>query len=473
MKCSIELRVGGSVGPLRVELGSIDRECHGAEDVGLRLEEAKRLLERLQEELVRRQIAEFLERRHRCARCRRLYRTRGHHAVRLRSAFGDLTLQSPRWRACPCRHAGSPASFSPLAELLPGRTTPELEHLLARWSAYGAFEAVARLLRDVLPIGRRLTGVAVRAEVQRVGRHIEADLGPEEYFYNGGSQRELDASAEPGRPVTVGLDGGYVRGRERPPGGTGCFEVIAGKSIPEEAEAKVFASVRRVDKKPKRRLHEVLASQGVVPRQQVTFLSDGGDTVRELPRFLHPNADHILDWFHVAMRIEQLLQTARGMPIEQAVDAPSREEVVHQLERAKRFLWHGNALRGLDTVHELAEDLHAAVQTDREEGRLPPVPLRKLVRGLDEFASYIAANRESIPNYGERYRYGERIATGFVESAINQVFSRRFVKKQQMRWTPLGAHLLLQVRTAELNGDLRALFERWYPGLAEEALPAA
>ena len=38
------------------------------------------------------------------------------------------------------------------------------------------------------------------------------------------------------------------------------------------------------------------------------------------------------------------------------------------------------------------------------------------------------------------------------------------VKKQQMRWTPEGAHLLLQVRTQVLNDDLRATFRRWYPG---------
>ena len=73
----------------------------------------------------------------------------------------------------------------------------------------------------------------------------------------------------------------------------------------------MFAGVRRVDTKPKRRLNEVLRSQGVLPRQHVTFLSDGGDTVRELPAYLHPNAEHILDWFHIAMRIEQLSQTAR------------------------------------------------------------------------------------------------------------------------------------------------------------------
>ena len=46
-----------------------------------------------------------------------------------------------------------------------------------------------------------------------------------------------------------------------------------------------------------------------------------------------------------------------------------------------------------------------------------------------------------------------RISTRFVESTINRVISRRFVKKQQMRWTPRGAHLQLQVRVNVLNGD--------------------
>jgi len=39
------------------------------------------------------------------------------------------------------------------------------------------------------------------------------------------------------------------------------------------------------------------------------------------------------------------------------------------------------------------------------------------------------------------------------------------VKKQQMQWSSIGAHYLLQVRTATLNGDLPGHFERWYPGL--------
>ena len=49
------------------------------------------------------------------------------------------------------------------------------------------------------------------------------------------------------------------------------------------------------------------------------------------------------------------------------------------------------------------------------------------------------------------------------------------VKKQQMAWTERGAHLLLQVRTRVLNGDLEETFRRWYPqfrsGPEQQPLP--
>jgi hypothetical protein len=52
-------------------------------------------------------------------------------------------------------------------------------------------------------------------------------------------------------------------------------------------------------------------------------------------------------------------------------------------------------------------------------------------------------NRHLMPNYGERYRQGEAIATGCVESTVNEVVNQRFCKKQQMQWPKEGAHLLL------------------------------
>jgi hypothetical protein len=40
------------------------------------------------------------------------------------------------------------------------------------------------------------------------------------------------------------------------------------------------------------------------------------------------------------------------------------------------------------------------------------------------------------------------------ESAVNQVLNHRMCKRQQMRWSSRGAHLLAQVRCAVINGDL-------------------
>ena len=90
----------------------------------------------------------------------------------------------------------------------------------------------------------------------------------------------------------------------------------------------------------------------------------------------------------------------------------------------------------------------------------------KFTRSAHEFAVYIRSNAGSLINYGERFRAGERISSCMAESTVNAVISKRFAKRQQMQWTPRGAHLLLQTRTRALDGTLRPQFERWYPGLA-------
>ncbi len=105
-----------------------------------------------------------------------------------------------------------------------------------------------------------------------------------------------------------------------------------------------------------------------------------------------------------------------------------------------------------------------------EEEILHRKQFRRLVQAVDEFETYIAHNEPFIPNYSERYRHNEPISTAFVESTVNEVISRRMVKKQQMRWTQKGAHLLLQVRTHTLNDDLRDTFARWYPGMAATSI---
>lgn len=123
--------------------------------------------------------------------------------------------------------------------------------------------------------------------------------------------------------------------------------------------------------------------------------------------------------------------------------------------RIKHYLWHGNVYQALQTIDMLAGDI--------ENGEEATEVVQKLQKGVYEFQTYIENNRAYIPNFGERYRNGNTISTAFVESTVNQVISKRFVKKQSMQWTQRGAHLLLQTRTRVLNGDLEDTFRVWYP----------
>ena len=135
-----------------------------------------------------------------------------------------------------------------------------------------------------------------------------------------------------------------------------------------------------------------------------------------------------------------------------------RKIALNELERIKWFLWHGNTFRALQTVSWLNMDIDMDDPSEKQ---------KKLFQKLKEFETYIRNNAGFIPNYGDRWRYGETISTAFVESTINQVVSKRMVKKQQMRWSQQGAHLLLQVRTRVFNDELRDVFRQWYQNFAQ------
>ena len=196
----------------------------------------------------------------------------------------------------------------------------------------------------------------------------------------------------------------------------------------------------------------IAESQGMQENQQVVFLSDGGDSVRQLQEYLHPSSKHWIDWFHVTMRLTVLQQQTKGLLVERPQFG---QEVAKQLESVKHLLWHGNTEEALERLGGLL------IELDLLRAFSPPAD--KLGKSLGEFETYIRNNTEFIPNFGERYRQGETINTVFVESTINQVVSKRFVKKQQMQWTPRGAHLLLQTRTKVINNDLEDVFRGWYP----------
>jgi hypothetical protein len=86
-----------------------------------------------------------------------------------------------------------------------------------------------------------------------------------------------------------------------------------------------------------------------------------------------------------------------------------------------------------------------------------------LATALRDLLPYLSANRDSLPNYGKRYRAKQPISTAWLESTVNEVIAKRMVKKQQMRWNRYTVQPFLTVRVHVLNDTLEQVFRTWHP----------
>jgi hypothetical protein len=295
------------------EIAAIERGPLRPADVGPPLAEAKDLLRGVQQVPVERQVAEATAQQACCPACGWPRRRKGAHTIVVRSLFETLRLPSSRLFHCPCQPQPT-RTISPLALVLPERTTPKLRYLGAKFAGLMSCGLTAELLGEVMPLGRALRPTAVRNHMQAVARRLESELGEERPMFIAGCQRDWDQLSRPDLPLTVALDGGYVRSCRKTSRREGRFEVIAGESMPTDGTAKRFAFVQGPDRKPKRRLFDLLIARRMQPNQQVTFPTDGAGPVRDLPPYLNPLAEHLVVWVHVTMRLTVMGQHAKGLP---------------------------------------------------------------------------------------------------------------------------------------------------------------
>ncbi|RZI45233.1 ISKra4 family transposase [Candidatus Finniella inopinata] len=445
----------------------LERQELSAETLGLILMEAKKITAEIQKKMVYHQIKDFVSQNRFCSCCGTARSIKGYHPLVYRTLFGRLVLKSPRVLTCQCQPQSQPHySFSPLCSVLTTHISPELSYLEAKWASLMSYGMSAKLLEEVLPLEAH--PASIFTNLQKVSTRLEAELEEEKLIFIEGCQRDWDQLPRPGTPLTISLDGGYVHAREGNNRKAGWFEVIVGKSMQEKQKPKRFGYVTDYETKPKRKLYAMLHNQGLQLNQDITFITDGGDTVRDLPLFLSPRSDHILDWFHITMRITVIKQMAKSV---MGGDLPNFEK---RLDRIKWFLWHGNVFKALDILESLDFELDTEVFAEGKDAKKHKK--YKLYQSVDEFYKYIEANSTFIPNYGERYRYGEAVSSAVAESTVNEMVSRRMAKKQQMRWTKEGAHALLQVRAQTLNDELSDSFKRWYPKMVQSnaiSLPLA
>ena len=173
-----------------------------------------------------------------------------------------------------------------------------------------------------------------------------------------------------------------------------------------------------------RRTLQALQSRGYAGRGAIIVLSDGAEIMKRLPRHLPRPTKHIVDWFHIAMKIQPLQQIADH--IVRSRDEWTNETVVldEEIRALKWKLWHGQVDRAIEHLGEIIAEMSKL----REQGDLGAGRIWQLAQPL---LTYIRQNKSAIVDYGARYRSGRWIATALAESAVNSLAARRMVKKRR------------------------------------------
>jgi hypothetical protein len=197
------------------EVAQLDREELQSDTLGLQLAEAKAVLQRVQTVLIDEQVRTCLAQQVACPHCGRARRHKDATTIVVRTLFGTLHLDSPRWYHCHCQPQPT-RTFSPLAAALPERTTPELRYLAGKLAGLTSYGLSATVLGETLPLGRPLHATAVRRHTQGIAERLEQELGPEQPMFIDGCQAQWDDLPRPDLPLTVGLDGATSMRRHRP-----------------------------------------------------------------------------------------------------------------------------------------------------------------------------------------------------------------------------------------------------------------
>jgi hypothetical protein len=298
MKMRVQLVIEDASGATTsTDIAAIERRTDDL--IGLSLEEAKAMTGTVQRFMVEAQAREAIVQNSTCPECQSRLCRNGTHRIHYRTPFGRLDLDSPRFYRCRCQTSRT-GSISPLALWLGAHTSPELQYLEAQFAALLSYGVSARILATVLALERATSITTWKQHVGTMG----ARLDREAHERIAAVPALNDFGLPKCNPLqAVGIDGGYVKASDAPSRQEGWFEVMVGKSLPRAGTGQVFAFVHRLEAKPTERMERFLAEQGVFPAQPTTFLSDGGDSVRQAQGDFRAFGEPILDWFHVAMRM--------------------------------------------------------------------------------------------------------------------------------------------------------------------------
>ena len=409
-------------------------------NLGLSLAEAKQVLAALQREVVAVQAREHALRRPTCRACGGACHLKDYRQHRIATLFGQVTVRLARFRCIACGGIESGVDWPSH-----GRSVPELDRLQAHLAALMSYRTAAEVLAQMLPLDAGKDHETLRRHTLALGEQLQ--------------HRPVIAPPTPAAAIAISVDSTFIRSCEA---GERHLEVRIGNAETDAGGRQVFGAVAGSATDLVALIGRTLDSVGRTEATVLTGFTDGCAGLRLILSAAGVTEPAILDWFHIAMRLQHLAQTAGALSTNTPARVAAKAVIVEEVDRLHWRLWNGKA----KDAHISIERIRAVMQHFQgEQGQRRCIaPSRKLWTALHALDGYLTGQSDWLVNYAERHRAGLRVGTAITEGTANFLLNRRMNKSQQMRWTRQGADLLLQVRCAVYNGTFGSGFgQRFVP----------
>jgi hypothetical protein len=401
-------------------------------NLGLTLAEAKLLLAQVQQQVVAAQAHHHAMLRPDCRSCGERYHAKGWRPHRIATLFGEVRVKLPRLACAGCGCGETGVNWPSHC-----RSTPGLDELQARLSALMPYRVAADLLQHVLPIDAGTSPETLRSHTLQVGKRL-GDAAAE--------KPPIAATA-----ITISLDSTFIRSRDD---GERHLEVRVGNVETVDGGRQVFGAVTRAETDITALIKRTLETVGRTDATEVTAFTDGCPGLRAVLANAGVMKPPVLDWFHIAMRLQHTKQAAANLSADEPDRVTAKAVIVAEVERLHWRIWNGNAKNAQRSIKRIRKVMHV-FKGEHSQG-VKGVASRKLWHALHAVDKYLRGQAAWLVNYAKRHRAGLRVGTSITEGTANFLVNRRMNKSQQMRWSRNGADLLLQVRCAVYNGTLGA-----------------
>ena len=215
----------------------------------------------------------------------------------------------------------------------------------------------------------------------------------------------------------------------------------------------MFSGVPGEEDQQHAQLNSVPSGLGMTADTEVTILSDGAGGPRSLGEAASTGTVfHVLDWFHLAMRVQHAAQCASGWPNATIRGRRDGARFSDAVEHIRWRLWHGQTGRALRLIQRTLTAVTAKAEGKTAAAR----SAAKLAKALIALETYVSGLADLIIDYASARLDDEPFSTSPTEDTVQWLLHSRMGARQQMRWSPRGAHLMLQVRTAIVNGTFEA-----------------